>query len=346
MWSHLNAENLKALSPYFSKDDTVIVAPLNWGMGHAARCIPIIQWLRSMGVNVILASDGTAGDLLRKEFPTLAYHELPSYHIRYRYHSILKNIWIGMPKMLLAIYHEHSEISVLVKRTGATKVLSDNRLGCYDKQGTNYYLTHQVNILHENRMVRMIGSYIHRWFISKYDTCFIPDYGDDRALCPAMSSAIGDKYIHIGPITRVVKTNSDIKYDIVVLLSGPEPQRAILENLICGILAQMPEYRVLLIRGTRDIVDSKLRANHIKTIKIATSDEIEQALNCTKLLICRSGYTTLMDILSLGLKAILIPTPGQTEQEYLATHHGKNVNFINLNQNEINKLQKTIKSLI
>nr|MBP6540425.1 hypothetical protein [Saprospiraceae bacterium] len=134
-------------------------------------------------------------------------------------------------------------------------------------------------------------------------------------------------------------------YDILVILSGPEPQKSIFEAAILDILERLPQYKIRII-GAGQLSLNKHVLNHFEIIGTLDTKEIEHALNSSKLLISRSGYTTIMDIEKLDLHAIFIPTPGQTEQEYLAELHSKNAKYHFLNQNELNKLQNVIKSLI
>ncbi len=134
----LTVDNIKAMGPYFDTQDTVIIAPLHWGLGHAARCIPIIHWLKSKCKKVILASDGQALDLLITEFLDLTYYTLPSCQIRYKYPNILFNIILGLPYILIAMYKEQKIAAQIVKETNATIILSDNRLGFRCEKIKNY----------------------------------------------------------------------------------------------------------------------------------------------------------------------------------------------------------------
>ena len=160
-----------------------------------------------------------------------------------------------------------------------------------------------------------------------------------------MSSISDLQYTHIGPQTRIRKLSIPKIYDILVILSGPEPQKSIFEEAILDILERLPQYKIRII-GAGQLSLKKHVINQFEIIGTLGAREIEFALNSTKLLISRSGYTTIMDIEKLDLQAVFIPTPGQTEQEYLAEFHSKNAKYHFLNQNELNKLQNVIKSLI
>jgi UDP:flavonoid glycosyltransferase YjiC (YdhE family) len=343
----LTDDNIKALIPYFGHQDTVIVAPLHWGLGHATRCIPIIYWLKSICKKVIIASDGPALDVLRKEFPELTYYELPSYHIRYKYSSIFWNIVFGLPQILIAMYQERNAAERIAKEDHATIILSDNRLGFRSHSCTNIYLTHQVNILHRRKLIASLGTWMHRYIYKKFDTVFIPDFNGAAALCPLLSHTDLKKAIYIGPLTRIKKLDLDKTVDILVILSGPEPQRTMLESALLKELNILVSYKITFVRGT----ESKLGARdaikkHIEILNVLQGEEIERLLNSSKLLIARSGYSTIMDVTELNIPTIWIPTPGQTEQEYLAEINRNKVFQYKLNQNEVNKLQKIIISMI
>jgi hypothetical protein len=302
--------------------------------------------LQSVCRKVIIASDGAALDLLLREFPLLESHQLPSYGVSYRYESILKNILFSGLSILRAVLNENILAKKLAIQTGATIILSDNRLGFRSSVTKNYYLSHQINLLHTNRFIAYIGSKTHQWFIRKFDLCLVPDYEGDRSLCPLLSHHNDIKKTFIGPLSRIHKMKIAVVWDICVILSGPEPQRTILETSLLTELMHLSEYKILFIRG---VDGEKKYANlpaNITLKNMADSTEIAENLNKSSLLITRPGYTTLMDIEDLDLKAILIPTPGQSEQEYLAEINCKNKKYRCLSQKDVKYIEKNIKSLI
>lgn len=339
--------NITALSKCITSDDVVIVAPLNWGLGHAIRCIPIINWLNANCKEVIIASDGTALDILISVFPNLKYEVLPSYRIRYRYENIIFNLLSGMPSIIKAVIAEKSVARSIVKKYKANVILSDNRLGFYNSQIKNLYMTHQVNILHSRPLISWIGTRLHQFFINKYNHVIIPDFDDQRALCPKLSHGFNKNVIWIGPISRIKKLNLQVNNDIVIILSGPEPQRTILEDKLLNLMAQLQSYSVVFVRGTD--IPIKINRDNFQNCTfhdIAGSAEIEKLLNRSRLLIARSGYSTIMDVYNLNIKAIWIPTPGQTEQEYLAQVHLKPNKYLTIRQDNVENLETFVKQLI
>jgi uncharacterized protein (TIGR00661 family) len=331
----------KLLSAHFNAEDTVIIAPLNWGLGHATRCIPVIQYLKTICKQVIIASDGSALAFLKKEFPDFIYEELPSYQIRYSTKSIFINIMMMMPSILRAVFAEKKTALKLVGKYHATVILSDNRFGFRCPSVKNIYMTHQVKILHNIPVLSYLGSKIHQRIINTFDLCLIPDYNDERALCPELTQGNNIKKIFIGPLTRIKKLTLPVKWDICVLLSGPEPQRTVLEKELIKQLIVLKQYKILFATGKQEVNHAHL-PKHISIKGLLPTNEVEKILNSSKLLISRSGYSTIMDIEKLDIHAIFIPTPGQTEQEYLGRIFSLKFKYNCLQQHSIGRLPEII----
>ena len=297
----------------------ILVAVLNWGLGHATRCIPIINELKSLGFEVIIASDGEALQLLKKEFPGSQFEELPSYNIKYtsKGYFLKWKLMIESPKFIKTIKAENDLTEVLVEKYGLTGIISDNRWGVRSKKlKKNVFITHQLNVLSGN--TTFLSSFIQEKYINKFDECWIPDLAGDKNL----SGILGHKsnspknVKYIGLLSRMKKQSIPEIYDYLILLSGPEPQRSILESILLKEF-KTSEARILFIRGV--ISEEKLDAPLNMNIKnYLFGEELEKAVNESKYVISRSGYTTLMDLARLKKKAFFIPTPGQKEQEYLA----------------------------
>ena len=331
---------------HFKNDDIVIVAALNWGMGHSSRCIPVIHWLRRHCTKVIIASDGAALDLLKAEFPDLQAELLPSYGVAYKHESIIRNVIMSSPAIISAIIREKMIARELANKYKATVILSDNRLGFRTKNVKNYYITHQINILHPDPIIAKLGTLVHQKYIRKFDTCFVPDFNVGRAVCPALSYSKDIEAEYLGPLTRIRLLNLPKEIDICVILSGPEPQRSILESLLLPVLNRMNDHKIQFVRGTTQNFVGMPAEDHMLMADIMGTTQIETLLNTSKLLIARSGYSTIMDINHLDIKAILIPTPGQTEQEYLASIIQNDSKYKIIKQNETNKLPEIIQSMI
>ena len=303
----------------------ILVAPLNWGLGHATRCIPIIRELEKNGFTPVLASDGVALHLLQKEFPHLQSLELPSYEIEYAKNGddfkwkLIKN----SPKMIEAIFAEKKIVKKWIAEFDLQGIISDNRIGVYSKKIPSVFMTHQLNVL--SGETTWITSKLHQYFVKKFTECWIPDKKENPNLTGKLghlkSSSLNLKYL--GPLSRLEKKDLPIKYDLMVILSGPEPQRTFLEQKLIKEI-QSFNGKILFIKG---IIESEQKIDQDENVSyynFMTSSEIETAFNESKIVLCRSGYTTVMDLAKLQKKAFFIPTPGQFEQEHLARRLKRN----------------------
>ncbi|HEX8269991.1 MAG TPA: glycosyltransferase [Flavobacterium sp.] len=300
-------------------NNNILVAPLNWGMGHAARCIPIIRALRENGFTPIIASDGVALQLLIKEFPDLLALELPSYEIeypkdgtRFRWKMVK-----SMPTMYEAVRREKKQVKKWIAEYNLKGLISDNRLGVFSKKVPSVFVTHQLNVLTGN--TTWLSTKLHQYIIKKYTECWVPDFEEK----PNLSGKLGhiknpDAKIHyIGPLCRLEKKVLPVKYDLMVLLSGPEPQRTMLEQKLQNEV-RLYNKKVLFVKGIVEDDQIVEEDGQVTYYNFMTSEQIEQALNESEIVLCRSGYSTIMDLSKLGKKCFFIPTPGQYEQEYLA----------------------------
>ena len=302
----------------------ILVAPLNWGLGHATRCIPIIRELEKNGFTPIIASDGIALQILEKEFPHLQALNLPSYEIEYAKNGadfkwkLIKN----SPKMIDAIFTEKKIVKKWIKEHNLLGIISDNRLGVYSKKISSVFITHQLNVL--SGKTTWISSKLHQHFIKKFTECWIPDIENQPNLTGKLGhlkkSELNLRYL--GPLSRLEKKNLPIKYDLMVILSGPEPQRTYLEQKLKSEVQRF-DGKVIFIKG---VIEQKQKTEEIENVSYynyMTSEELETAFNESEMVLCRSGYTTVMDLAKLEKKAFFIPTPGQFEQEYLAKRFKK-----------------------
>ncbi|HLT53971.1 MAG TPA: glycosyltransferase [Flavobacteriaceae bacterium] len=301
------------------KKKRILVAPLNWGLGHATRCIPIIKALQHYGYEPIIASDGIALKLLEKEFPEVKTFELPSYGITYA----KKGRWFKMkilqnsPKLLKAIKAEKKATKQLVEDLKLDGIISDNRLGVYSKQLPCAFVTHQLNVL--SGSTSWFSTKIHQKFIKKFNECWVPDNIDEPNLTGKLGHVnnFGIPLKYIGPISRFEVKKAPLKYDVLVLISGPEPQRTMLEDRLLRVFEHHNKL-VLFVKGLIQKAQEKEVQNQLTIYNFMTSEQLEKAINESNYVISRSGYTTIMDLAKLGKKAFFIPTPGQFEQEYLA----------------------------
>lgn len=306
-------------SAFTSIPKKVIIAPLNWGLGHATRCIPIIQYLLKQDTQVILASDGNALAFLEKEFPKLKSYTLPSYDISYKQKKIEHSMLLQSPKIAKAILAEKEAVKKIAEIEKPDLIISDNRLGLKVKQIKSVYITHQLKLLSNSNMFSKLGTKIHQSYIEGFDECWIPDI-EGSVLSGEMSNlAIQIPKRYLGCLSRMEKdVRAEEKvYHSIAILSGPEPQRTQLENILIDVFSDREE-KTLLVRGIVERKNQTQKKGNLDIMNFLLSKELQLAIAQSKHIICRSGYSSIMDLEVLERKAILIPTPGQTEQEYLA----------------------------
>jgi uncharacterized protein (TIGR00661 family) len=319
----------------------VIVAPLNWGLGHASRCVPIIKSLLENKFTPVIASDGKALEFLKKEFPTLESFELPSYSISYgknlKWTLFLKSRYIAQSArkehaILKEYLNHHHEV---------VGVISDNRFGMYSKKIPSVYITHQVNVL--SGFLTPFTSYFHQRIIKKFDECWIPD--DIGAVYSGKLSksrrTLNQKYI--GVLSRFKKQNLEQEIDVLIVLSGPEPNRTQLESKLLSIY-KTSNQRICLVQGKVEKTQKVTSIGSVKVVNFMLSGELQKALNSSEMIVCRSGYSSIMDLISLGKKAVLIPTKHQNEQEYLAKYLQGKGSFQYIKENQLDeRILDTIK---
>lgn len=299
----------------------ILIAPLDWGLGHATRCIPIIRELIKKDCLVFLAGSGDSLKLLCLEFPDLTSFELPGYQPVYPSgHNMIWKMAAQIPKFIRVIKNEHGCIESIIEVHKIDLIISDNRYGCWSASVPSVFITHQLNILMPKGwgwLSRVIGMLNHR-FIKKFTHCWIPDFPDKERNLSGALSTFNERALkhvtHIGPLSRfkAMNANKDT-YDVVCIFSGPEPQRSIFEKKVRGQLGSTG-LSYFIVKGVLTTSDS-IETNEASFLN---SEALQTVITQASCVIARSGYSTIMDLSVLGKRGILVPTPGQTEQEYLA----------------------------
>lgn len=344
----------------------ILVAPLNWGLGHVARCIPLIQALQRMGAEVLLASDGGALRLLKAEFPRLPAFELPSYRIRYESPNMVRNIAWQLPRIFYAVRAEQWATEKLVYEQGIQGIISDNRYGCFSPRVNSVLLSHQLHLRVPNRFLEWTANRALQLALGKFNAIWVPDVTEEPNLSGELSH--GEQQVHphirfIGPLSRLqpvpftppvakdsVHEHSfatdrpspetgdanqrTSEYDVAVVLSGPEPQRTYLEQRLLEQAMSLPQ-KFIFIQGITKAKEHHYVAENVEMVSYLTSRELNEILLASEIIVCRSGYSSIMDLAALGKKALLIPTPGQTEQEYLADYFARQNTLLVQKQEEI-----------
>ena len=330
-----------------------LVTVLDWGLGHATRCVPVIRELQKQNINVVVGGGGLSLIFLKEEFPALTFYPLPSYGVVYpesnsMWFSILKQL----PKVFAAINQEKKAVDEILGKEKIDIIISDNRYGCFSKKVKSIFVGHQLN-LQMPAKARWLSKVVNRFHSNKikaFDEVWIPDEADGakpnrspthRAQRPIrfdgddnLKSAQAVGFSYSGVLSEIDSLNTkrigilsrfgnetkkpDEIYDIVALISGPEPQRTIFENL-CRQQLITCKRKSLMIKG-KPGTSGTVTDGLLTEVGHLPSQEMESVLKNCQVVISRSGYSTIMDLATLNKKAFFIPTPGQTEQEYLAEH--------------------------
>lgn len=313
----------------------VLVAPLNWGLGHATRMIPLIRHCLELGKNVALASDGIALELLRREFPKLESYTLPAYHIKYSKSFTGLKIVLQSPKILRATWAEYKVTAKIVEEYRPDLIVSDNRFGVRHPNVRSVVVTHQVALISPIALLTPIARVMNRCYLNRFDAVWIIDHVD-RRLTGDLSNPKGlQNPQSLGVMTRFSPPTQSMvnERQLLVILSGPEPQRTLLEEKLLSVLRQL-DYTFLLVRGSTTQLSQKWHEEKREglILDLVESDLLNQLINTSQLIITRTGYTSVMDLDILEKVSILIPTPGQPEQEYLGRHLRQSPLFTILSQ--------------
>jgi UDP-N-acetylglucosamine transferase subunit ALG13 len=358
----------------------VLVCPLDWGLGHATRCVPLIRAFLEEGARVIVAADGDALAFLRQSFPgRVEFRVLPGRSVVYPRNTKRLSLVLGLlrqlPGLLLSVKREHARLRMLIRETGARFVISDNRYGLFSDLATCVFIGHQLYLRVPGPLswAGVLANRLNHWLINRFDHCWIPDLPGSDNLSGALSHPAGyrkplkiKKIRYIGPLSRFTGPGADEMVCplpegfpssfYLAMLSGPEPQRSLLEDELNAQFATL-DHAVVVLRGVvhdREVrsprdpappgdqasrkdsptpgeapsTNGKAPPTNGKALPILRFDHLGDGpmawlIRHARLVICRPGYSTLMDLAVFGKKAVVVPTPGQTEQEYLGERMGE-----------------------
>lgn len=301
----------------------VLVCALDWGLGHATRVVPIIAQLKALGADVVVASAGRALQSLRMACPELQCLEMPPYNIRYFFDNMYVNIGLQTGSILRAIIAEHNWLRSIRHSQAIDIVVSDNRYGCWSPDIPAYFITHQLNIQLQGGFVQNTVNRIQQQWLTHFEGLWVPDH-EDEGLQLAGQLAHGSfvrQPAYMGWLSRMKASGERVNNPqgpVVALLSGPEPARSRWEKILIKQLSQSG-LSAWMVRGVAGR-NERYTSGGVKVVDYLDGSELANLLTSARLLICRSGYSTLMDLATMGLKAALVPTPGQTEQVYLASY--------------------------
>jgi uncharacterized protein (TIGR00661 family) len=305
----------------FNKQKHILVAVLDWGLGHATRCIPVINCLLANKCKVSVAGNGPSLTLLRKEFPQLTFHELSPYQVTYPSNGFFfLHLLFQSPRIFLAIRNERKQIEKLVDENQIDAIISDNRYGCYSDKVPSVLISHQLNIQLPSSLAwsKVMVDFLNHGLIKKFAVCWIPDF-PSSGFTGKLSKTRQLKVRYVGMLSRFAPNEEVVKEDLVVgLVSGPEPQREIFEKLLIREFRKLNQPS-LIVRGLPQQMPKETRDGDITLVAHAPTRDMESIISKAGFIISRSGYSTIMDLQALSKKRVIfVPTPGQSEQEYLA----------------------------
>lgn len=301
------------------KNKTVFVAPLDWGLGHVTRCIPIIKTLLDNSNRVVLGVTKSTERVLLEEFPKLEKVYLPEYAIRY---SALLPLWLKLllqyPAIKRVVSNEHQVLSKIISTYRIDFVISDNRYGLYHSKIKSVIICHQLNL--KTPFFTSFANKVHNKLLRNFSQIWVPDFEDKtKRLAGELSNNIGRlNAVYIGPQSRLTKVVQESKYDYLFLLSGPEPLQGNFLDAILNFSPELDSKKIAIISGSKNNVQTN---SNVDYFYLPEAKVLSELICCSDTIICRSGYSTLMDLNKLDKKElVLVPTKGQTEQEYLASY--------------------------
>jgi len=303
----------------------VLICPLDWGLGHATRMVPVIEMFLQKGALVTIAADNAAFEFLKLRFSKCDFVKLPGFVPKYpKGKSMALKMALQFLEMKKQANKANKLLQEIISKNKIDIVVSDNRYELYSKNAYSLFITHQLNIKTVG-LQKLLSPFI-KWqintYFKKFDELWIPDFEQSPTLAGDLSHKLKmpiKNSLFIGPLSRFSGLTEEIKekeFDVMVILSGPEPQRSILEDKLENQLLKTNLKTVFLL-GKPDLKNFETKDNILKIPHLADK-EFARMIAKSEIIISRPGYSTIMDLVVFGKEAIFIPTPGQTEQEYLA----------------------------
>lgn len=313
--------------------ETILYCPLDWGLGHATRIIPLIQKDLAAGHRVVLAGYGRSGELLKKEFPNLEFIYFPGFQVQYLFRNLLLvSLILQLPYFVWHLFREHILLKRIIEKVKPTRIISDNRYGVWCSQIESVLITHQLNpqLPVYLRFGQTLVQCCIKLFINRFHRCWIPDWPSPNSLSGDLSRMrhMSTNVEFIGPLSRFVnKTGINGRgHFVLAIISGPEPERTLFQK---EVLAKLKELNIpaILVLGITDKPNVYHRDGNVLVVNCLEMSRLNIFVSRCKLVICRSGYSSVMDLVATQTPALLVPTSGQTEQLYLAQHLQKHPLF-------------------
>lgn len=316
----------------------ILICPLDWGLGHAVRCVPIIRTIKKLGAIPVIAADNGPLRLLKKEFPEAEFVTFPGVSVSYPNDggNMLWSMIKQSPALFQGIKDETTFIKHIIPALQIDAIISDNRFGAYSIEVPSVYITHQIHIQTGNTITDALARKQHAKYMKNFQQVWIPDITENDGISGKLSHGknIPSHGKYIGLLSRFSTLDAlEKKYDVACILSGPEPQRSLLEEIFIQQASLFPDKKFVLVSGNNESL--KNIPAHIHQITLADAEMIRSIYASSENVVCRSGYTSIMEMVTVNRSAWLIPTPGQTEQEYLADYVDGKLGFKTMLQKHV-----------
>ena len=320
----------------------IIYGVCSWGLGHATRSLPVVRKLVEENNNLTIISSDRSLDLLKKELgDDIDYYDIPDYPMLISENSrqFMAKSFVYWPMFIKRMESGLQKLKKILENKKCDKIISDGRYDIYSRKIPSFFISHQIRIMNPLRIkIFERGSEIFNlFFFKRFAGVIVPDYKEDDLsgdLSHNLHRIDENKLHYVGVLSDFKKKKTKKDIDYLISLSGPEPQRTLLENKLFSQIDNLTG-KIVVTLGTTE-KNQKLNKNNIQIYSFLKKEGRIDFLNKTKLVVSRSGYSTIMDLAVIGTKALLIPTPGQIEQEYLGQYHNKKGTFYSVNQDKIN----------
>ena len=330
------------------KQKAVCISPLDWGLGHATRCISLIHALESLDYKVYIATEGKHEAILREAFPNAVFLHIKGYRIWYtRARALLiPAIIVQIPKIIKAVINEYFWLKRTAKQYSFDLIISDNRFGFFHKEIASVFITHQLELQTPFAWSTRLNQIITYAFINKYAACWVADMLPPNNLSGVLANpkqVPNTRLWYMHCLSRLIEEQEvaegialNAKTNLFLgIVSGPEPQRTLLENILWEEGNALDE-KFVLIAGLPDNNGYHKKTERGTLYHHLNGAALKNQIHQAEFIICRGGYTTLMELIPFQKKLIFIPTPGQTEQEYLGKYWEHKKWAICFSQSEFN----------
>jgi uncharacterized protein (TIGR00661 family) len=325
----------------------VLLSPLSWGLGHATRDIPIIRTLLHHHHDVTIAACGNALTVLRHEFPECTFIEFNDYPSPYSSSRFFIPKFIAsLPTISRALAEERRNLQRILEKNKYDLIISDNRVGVYSLKIPTIFITHQIHyhfplLFWPIELSSILANY---FLFENYSRVIVPDNPPGATslagkLSRPVQGLTDSKVFFSGILSSTQKMDVEQDLDFLVLISGPEPQRTRLEEILIPMLPDLDGSTIALL-GSPQKTAKRSVSDRCTLISYATTQEKVSLMNRAKCVICRSGYTSMMELAELNKRhGLFIPTPGQPEQEYLSYYYEKMGWFHSVSQYKLNLME-------